>query len=171
MTVAIEKPTDDAILHICKNLRAADASEIHGLRWDDDPHGLANEFMLRPLDMTDVFWLDGEPVAVLGTIPYWPGMWEVFAFGTDKWDKVVISLTKRAFRFIVPAIYNAGGHRAQCWSEANHTDAQRWLTDLMFAQHEATAEAFGKHGQAYHLYTWDRATMKAMMEKRDVSWR
>lgn len=170
MTVTVEVPNEDNILHICANLRDADRSEIFGLMWEDDPHVMANGLLARPLGMTDVFCVDDEPVSILGTIPYWPGVWEVFAFGTDKWDKAVISLTKRAFRFMVPAIYNAGGHRAQCWSEATHTDAHKWLTGVMHAQHEATARGYGKAGQDYHLYSWDRETMVKMMEAHHVSW-
>jgi hypothetical protein len=171
MTVEAEKPTEEAVRHICTRLRAADAAEINGLRWDDDVEGLVAAVMARPLGMTEVFTWNDEPVAILGTVPYWPGVWEVFAFGTDKWHKAAKSLTQRACQYITPAIYHAGGHRAQCWSAADHTDAHKWLTRTMRARHEGVARGLGRDGEDYHLYAWNRAEMEAIMEAHNVLWR
>lgn len=166
---AIEAPTLDALNHIAANMRACDAAEIFPMRWDDDPASLAESLMAGASGLMDIVTLDGEPVTALGAVPMWPGVWNVFAFGTDKWDKAIVTASKRILRFTIPAVYNAGAHRAQCWSIEGHGTAHAWLVRTLRARQGPLIEALGRGGQDYRLFWWDRATVEAarMVERAD----
>lgn len=151
-------PTMAALLHICRNLRARDREEIFATRFDEDPVGLAEEtYALREFGWVAVA-SDGEPVAVIGAAPIWPTVWSVYAFGTDRWPEVVRTLTKHARRFMMPALLNTGARRAQCYALYEHDDARHWLKALG-ANEEHVLEEFGKSGERFVLYAWDRKEM------------
>lgn len=155
MTVRLVTPTPKGMIHIAQNMRAPDREEIFATRWDDDPVSLA----LDSCAITEMSWmalLDDEPVAAIGATPLWPRCWSVWAFGTDKWDNVVLTLTKHVSRFMFPAI-TAIGLRAQCFTLSTHTQAHRWL-EFCGMDREATLPNFGKNGETFYLYAWRRDT-------------
>jgi hypothetical protein len=154
MVVELRDSTLEALAYICANLRERDKQEIFALRWEDNHMQLAADtFACGALQQ--IAFLDGEPVAVVGAHPMWPGVWSVFAFGTDKWSKVVLALTRYVRTFIIPALYNGGCRRAQCFALETHTDARRWL-ELLGATAEVVLPDFGKDGETFVLYSWDR---------------
>lgn len=167
MTSAVSKSKYEleAVEHILRNLRQSDADELYAQRWDRDPDSYALVVDSLPTSMCDVFWHQGEPASLIGAYPLWPGVWSVFAFGTDKWDKCVVSLTKHARRFLMPAIYNSGFHRAQAWSVTSHTRAHRWMVRCLGARHEATHVGWGAGGEDFHCFMWDRPAVKAMIRQ------
>lgn len=148
----------DALRHIARNLRERDREELFATRWDEDPETLA----LDTYNCGDFQWiatLDGEPVAVVGAAPAWPGFWTVFAYGTDKWPKVLVTLTRHVRRFIYPALWNSGARRVQCHALSTHEDARKWLT-FLGAREEAVLDNFGKNGETFIQYLWDRGDVQ-----------
>lgn len=146
-------PRDLAALEfICCNLRAADREEVFANRWNDDPFALAQD-TYNAGDFQWIAWRDGLPVASIGAIPVWPGVWQVWAYGTDDWLKVAVTLTKHVKRFMIPAIENTGAHRAQCFALGSHETARRWLERLGAAP-ECVLDNYGRHGQTFVLYSW-----------------
>lgn len=150
------RPTPEGVAHICRHLRAADAAEIFATRWDDDPDDLADEMLRRPLGLVDMAVRDAEPVALVGAVPAWPGVWSVLAFGTDKWDKVAVTLTRHVRRFLIPALVGAGAHRAHCFSAAEHHTAHAWLTRSLGARRGPDLPNFGKNGETFVVFEWSR---------------
>jgi hypothetical protein len=54
-----------------------------------------------------------------------------------------------------PAIVNAGAHRGQCISPADHLDTHRWLRWLG-AKEEAMLRKYGKNGEDALLFAWTK---------------
>ena len=154
----IAEPSVDVVRKICQNLRARDRQEIFATKWTDDP-----EEVVAGVIASGAFrWaalVDGEPVALIGARPRWPGVWSMWAFGTDRWPEVVRTLTKHAKRFMMPALMNAGAVRADCHALAEHTDARRWL-ERLGATAETELAAWGKNGQSFVCYVWTRKQLE-----------
>lgn len=149
--VEIRDATLEDLLHITHNMRAVDREEIYATHWREDPEWLA-EATLQCGDMQWVACLDGVPAASFGGTPLWPNVWSVWAFGTDDWRRVVLSVTKHVRRFMLPAIFRSGAHRLQCYSHSAHTEAHRWL-ESFGGSCEAVLVGFGSRRENFMLYT------------------
>lgn len=150
MIPAPELPQVDreAAEFVVANMRACDRREIEATNWNLD--SLAEQVvMLREF----AFFAShrGRPAAVIGAAPMWPGVWSVFAFGTDDFQRVGLRLTKFAARFIIPAIEGSGGHRMECASIDGHDEAHRWLESLGFHR-ECSMPRYGRGGETFHRY-------------------
>lgn len=155
----------ESLLHICENLREADREEVFATNWGNDPARLAAiTFSLGSFQW--VAELDGKPVASIGAHPVWPGVWQVWAFGTDDFMKVVRTLTKHVKRFMWPALENTDAHRIQCFAMQSHEQACRWL-EFLGAHPETVMENFGRDKQPFVLYVWTRDRTKGVGKKRD----
>ena len=151
-------PDLEALKHITHNLRERDAAEIFACRWSDDPDDLASD-VSQYGEFQWMVRLDGEPVAAIGAYPAWPGVWSVWAFGTDNWPKVILSLTKHVKRFMIPAFLNQKAHRAECRALKTHTDACRWL-EMLGAHKEAELAGFGRQREDFNLYVWRKENVR-----------
>lgn len=158
MSTILTEPSKLALDYICQNLRARDYEEVFATQYEDDPFTLADN-TLACGDFQWIAWRDGEPVASIGARPMWPNVWNVWAFGTDRWPEVVLALTRHVRRFMIPALKNFGAHRAQCFALETHDDARRWLTSLG-AQEGPKLDKFGKSGQTFVVYSWLRDTTR-----------
>ena len=93
----------------------------------------------------------GNPQAVLGALPCWPGVFSVWMFATDLWPAVWRGAVRFARDVLAPQMIAAGGHRAQCFAAAGHDDAHRLLRRLGF-QAEGTARRMGRAGEDFIMF-------------------
>jgi hypothetical protein len=150
--VLVPGPNVSSALYVAKNLRERDKKEIFACRWHDDPKDLA----LDVQGYGDFQWtafVDKTPVALVGATPVWPNVWSVWAFGTDNWPKVVLSLTKHIKRSIIPTLLEHGVHRAECRALKEHEEACKWL-EMLGAQKETELAGFGRQREDFILYVW-----------------
>jgi hypothetical protein len=148
------RPTAEAVLHVASRLRESDAREIFACRWwDAGAEELAADVMAVPGMAWVVLANDGEPVAVIGARPAWPGVWTVFAFGTPRWSEVVRTMTKHVRRFMIPALRAAGARIAMCYADRAHHASCRWLS-AMGARAEALHEGWGREGEDFIMFAW-----------------
>jgi hypothetical protein len=145
--------TEERLRYVVTHMRERDHAEIYALRWDEDPEKLVQEMLPVTRAMCWVWERDGVPVSVQGAVPSRPGVWQVFAFGTDDWPRVVLDMTRLARRFIVPALLRAGFRRCECRALASHVDSRKWIVSLG-AHEEAVLEAFGNKGETFISYVW-----------------
>lgn len=142
-------------------MRARDRDEIYATRFGADPAEVARDAV-----NTGAFrwgaYLDGRPVAAIGAFPRWPNVWTVWAYGTDEWPHVILSLTRHVRRFMLPALYRAGAIRADCLALEAHMDARHWLEHLG-AEPEKRLDNWGKNGQTFISYVWRRPQTKALI--------
>ncbi|CAB4163723.1 hypothetical protein UFOVP806_42 [uncultured Caudovirales phage] len=162
-TSKVAKPTrmslDDiepvALLHIVKNMRAADAHEIFSTTNARTPEEYTDEMMMLQRGGL-AGWIasqDGVPIAALGIMPMWQNVVTVWMFATDDFPKIALQLTRFVRRNMVPSFANAGIHRAQCFSMNGHVVAQRWLT-ILGAKRECVVKSFGSNKEDFTLYSW-----------------
>ena len=140
---------------LCRNLSSRDHAEVYSVQFAEDPDLLTEKIMISK-GFTWIACLDdGEPVAIYGASCLWPNVWQAFAFGTDKYHQVIISLTRHCRQFIIPALRNHGVRMVHCWVKADYQEARQWIR-MAFpgAEEEAIVADFGKDGEAFALMTW-----------------
>jgi len=141
--------TQEALEHIVANMREGDEREIFATRWDMDDGALDRDRLVAEMMHFSAFsWVartsDGEPAAVIGARPLWPGVWGAFAFGTPRWREVALTLTKHALRSMTPTLVeDMGAHLAFCYARADNTLARRWLERIGFKTEHIVRE-FGR---------------------------
>jgi hypothetical protein len=145
--------TEERLRHVVTHMRKRDADEIYALRWDDDPEQIVRGLLPLCGAMCWIWERDGVPVSVQGVIPARPGVWEVFAFGTDDWPRVVLDMTRHARSFIIPALLRAGFRRAECRALASHTDSRKWI-EALGAVEECVLERYGRADETFVAYVW-----------------
>lgn len=94
---------------------------------------------------------DGEPVVVGGFVPTWPGVGSGWMVGTDRWDEVVVEVTRAMKRHILPTLDARGVHRIECRAMAANTASIRWL-ELVGFKREAVIAQFGQGREDFILY-------------------
>lgn len=135
-------------------MRAIDREEVFATRFDDSADALAGDIMTVP-QFTWVAWKDDEPVAVIGCRPMWPGVWCAFAFGTDRWPEVVLTLTKHIRRFMQPALERSA-HLLVAFVHEKHYKSQRWLVRLGAEPIAPVLDEWGRGRENFILYGWRR---------------
>lgn len=98
---------------------------------------------------------DGEPVAVVAAAEVWPGVWQVGMFATDRWSCVAHPVTRWIRRALMPALLDAGAHRAHCYALADRPASEDWLRHLG-AQDEGFLRGFGRNGEDFVIYAWSK---------------
>jgi hypothetical protein len=160
------EPSYEDTLKITRALRACDFEELNATNYDMSP-----EYLAHVACATGAFrwgaYVDGRPVALIGAVPRWPNVWSVWAYGTDEWDKVALTLTKHARRFILPALYRSGAVRGDCQALSTHTTARNWL-EFLGADLEKELDGWGKNGETFISYVWSRKKMKQIMTKKGL---
>src|SRR6185437_2319284 len=75
------------------------------------------------------------------------------AFGTDQWPRALLSMTRHAWNFILPALISIKTHRAEAYVLADNGDARRWIESIGGEQ-EALLRGYGRAGEDFILYAW-----------------
>ena len=135
-------------------MREKDKAEIYNLRSHNNPLALAGEVCgAASMGKAAIADIAGHPVALIGITPLWPGVWTAWAFGTDDFDRVALSLTRYAIKTLKPLLASRGAHRLQCESRADHIKAHHWLT-AMGAKPESVLKRYGRDGSDYIMFAW-----------------
>ena len=147
----------DPLIHVLTHLRSEDQEEIDAVRGEGfDPISVALHFcrIATPASAW-LFWRadTGEPAAVLGSFPITPKVAGCWAFGTSSWPRVVRSVTRHVRGVMVPALLEAGFHRAECRALAKRQDTRRWLGSLGWKA-EAVLSEFGIRHEDFILFAW-----------------
>ena len=144
-------PTLMSVAYVAHHMREIDRREVFAGRFNA-ADALAIDVLAVP-GFVDVIWLDTTPAAVVGGRELWPGTWSVWAWGTDDWPRVQITLNRHIIRTLIPSIIKRGGWRGQCYSHEDHTEAHAWLKWLGF-EHEGTMRQFGRDGSDFLMFAW-----------------
>lgn len=143
-------PAHDTVHFVTHNMRARDREEIYGLRFTDNPFVITNEVMAQP-SFAWVAWHDRLPAAVFGGMERHPGVWSMFAFGTDSFGHIARPLTRFAKTSVIPRLWELGAHRLQADSHEKHREAHLWL-ERLGARRESVRVAYGRNGSNYFHY-------------------
>jgi hypothetical protein len=146
---------DGALNHIIENMREWDRREIFATKFYGMEAEQLHEAVINTGPVSWIAYHQLEPIAVFGCAPMWPGVWSMWFFATDNIHKIGLGVTRLIIRYIVPMLWDGGAHRLECRSMEGHVEAQRWL-DTLGARREATLLKYGRQGEDFHVYTWEK---------------
>lgn len=152
------KPITRADLdYLCLHMRESDRAEIMGLRGYDNPLFIARETVLAAsFGKAAIAYHKDRPAAVIGVSPKpWPHVWDAWAYGTDEFEKVGLSLTRYALKVLKPHLLKSSAHRLEAPSHVDHAQAHSWLRALG-ATNETLLRSYGRDGADYILFSWTR---------------
>lgn len=148
--IQILQPTLTDLTYVAMHMREWDRREIFATAITDDPRVLARIIH----EMNGISWIaykDGTPVATFGAEPLWQGVCSVWAFGTDRFPEVGLSVTKFLKREMAPMLIRLGVRRAECKSMEGHTEAHAWL-EALGMKREAEHPCYGRNGETFYTY-------------------
>ncbi len=149
----IANPSLSEMIFVCQNMRPESRQEIFGL-FPGTPEQLA-----AYLDAAGGYkWVGYHrnwPTALLGAYPIRQGVWGLFGFGTTAWRSVWRSVTVTAKRDMMQAVLDAGAHRAECMTLADHEETHKWLNYLGATERTEMPKA-GRNGEDYVMFAWLR---------------
>ncbi len=144
--------TERSVGAVARAMRAADRHEVFATRFDDDPNALARD-LVAVSRLGAVVAHDGRPIAAMGAVECWPGMWSVWMIATDAWPLVARVATRWARLAITSVLPAAGAYRCECRSIDGHETAHRWLRHLG-AQAEAVHPGYGRNRETFITFAW-----------------
>jgi hypothetical protein len=142
--------TETGLEYVLGNLRAADEDEVRATIYQGSAAATAELILSIPGPKWEARTLLGEPAAIGGFVPVWPGLGSGWMWGTDQWDEVVGEITRALKRHILPALDAKGLHRLEARPMASNVKAIRWLGLLGFEQEAVTAQ-FGRGREDFVL--------------------
>jgi hypothetical protein len=149
---AILLPIDiPALRRVIAGMRAWDREEIFATRRGDDNEAFATD-IARIQGPKWIAWVSGMPVAAIGIMPCWHGVWSPWCFGTDDFHHAKLVLTRLGKRVIIPYARLEGARRLEVRSIEGHANAQGWLEKCFGCHREATHPNYGRDGQTFHTY-------------------
>lgn len=155
----IPEPPPEDVHWVAANMRDSDRAEIYATQWTDTPEELAAAVVASGAFRWGAY-INGRPVAMIGAAPRWPGSWQAWAFGTNEFPRVALTLTRHARRFMQPALINAGARRMDAYALASHAESNGWLRALG-ATPGNVLDSWGKQGETFVCYTWLRNPIAA----------
>lgn len=142
------------VREICYNLRDGDRHEAFAQMRHDSAHVLAHNIIHDWGPLSYIVYRYEKPVAVLGAMEMWPGVWSAWLLATDDFSKVGKTVTAFIHRDMSPLLRALGCHRLEARSLATHTEAHRWLESLG-AKREALLKNYGKNKEDFIIFHWD----------------
>jgi hypothetical protein len=152
---------------ITANLREADQREI----FCQLPDGFKTyEVAALMLGAGDAFiaYLDDTPVCFFGAHPLNICTLDAWAMGTNQTRRVIHAVTRHMITEYGPAAIDAGFLSMECRSHVDHHEAHRWLKSTG-AVANGTPFVYGKNGEKFQLFRWDRDALGVAATRYKVS--
>ena len=146
----IQGLTEIGLEYVLGNLRVADEAELRATIYQGDALSTARLILSIPGPKWEARTVDGEPAVIGGFVPIWPGLGSGWMWGTDRWDEVVLEVTRAMKAHILPTLDRRGVHRIECRPMATNVSSIRWLELVGFHQEAVTAQ-FGQGRQDFVL--------------------
>ena len=143
--------TQGGLEFVLGNLCSADELELRATIWKGSAESTAALIAQIPGPKWEArAESDGEPVAVGGFVPVWPGMGSGWMWGTGRWDEVIHEVTRAMRKHILPTLDARGVHRIECRAMVSNKSSIRWLELCGFKQEAVTAQ-FGQGREDFIL--------------------
>lgn len=155
-------PTDARALidHVCRNLRSFDEEEALAVMGGGSVDQLAAYFIGCAMSASEFVIVSTdweEPIALVSVLPSWPGLGAAQMVATDRFDEIVMDLTRYIRRELIPRLLAGGMRRVEARAMQKAELNCRWLKALG-ASVEGECPMFGKDGQTYVQFAWTKGS-------------
>lgn len=145
-----------SVEYICLHMRERDREEVFGLVPHDDPLRMAMDATgyIRNGGRGKIAWHKGRPAALMAFVELRPGVWEVWAFGTDDFEAVALELMRWCRKEANDILKHSKGHRLQCYSRSDYERAHKMIKAMGGEAEGPPLRRFGKDGSDYQTFVW-----------------
>lgn len=152
---------------VTANMREVDKREIYCQLPDGTKSHEVAHMMLMSGDAF-VAYLDDLPVLFFGAHAMNVCTLEAWAMGTKHTRRVLHAATRHLITDYGPRAIEAGFLSMECRSHVEHHEAHRWLESTGAVVNGAPF-VYGKGGEKFVLYRWDRAALNVAARRYKVS--
>lgn len=153
--------------YVTANMRDEDKREIYCQLPDGMKSYEVAHLMLMSGDAF-VAYLDDLPVLFFGAHPLNVCTLEAWAVGTKHTRRVLHAATRHLITDFGPQAIAAGFRTMECRSHVEHKEAHRWLESTGAVVNGAPF-VYGKEGENFVLYRWDRAALDVAARRYKVN--
>jgi hypothetical protein len=146
----IQGLTELGLEYVLSNLRSPDEAEVRATIHQGSAEATALLILSIPGPKWEARTVDGEPAVIGGFVPIWQGLGSGWMWGTDRWDDVILEVTRAMKRHILPTLDARGVHRIECRPMVGNESTIRWLGLFGFKQ-EAVTPRFGRGSEDFVL--------------------
>lgn len=114
-----------------------------------------------------IAYYDDMPVLFFGAHPMNVCTLEAWAMGTEKTRRVIVEASRYMLTEFRPLAIAQGYRTMECRSQVGHVEAHRWL-ESTGAVVNGTPFVYGKNGEEFVLYRWDRASLEEAAKRYKV---
>ena len=145
----------DACLEIARGISAEDMRNIAATRPGVTPGSLTTACAAAK-ELAIIAYDRDEPIAVMGAMPWHPGVYSGYMFATDRFPVIGLAMTKWARRHYFAALRQLGARRVEAHIIERDIKTRRWLSAIG-ATEEAGVPQFGVNGEPFvrFSYIWD----------------
>lgn len=153
--------------YICLHMRERDKQEIFGMLSHDSPLRLAWESYHYILNngRGQIAWHNGRPAAIAAFTETHPGVWNVWAFGTEDFKASAVPLIRWFRKEARDILSVCAGHRLQCDSRADYEEAHKYIMAFGGRPEGPPMKAYGKDGADYQRFVWLKSEDSAILGK------
>lgn len=154
----IEPASRENVFTVAENMRERDYVEFGALSFASTRAALALVMAERYGGRPDVmcgYFMD-VPVCIGGAIETRPNVITLLFFATDDFNRVAFPATRFIRGEMFPRLRDAGVHRIEAVSLANHADAHKWLRVLGLEAETLPLAGYGKAGEEFIQFSWVR---------------
>lgn len=154
----IEPATPEAVRSVALNMRERDFAEFSAVSFAETRFELAEVLTARYGESAEVHvGFDGlEPVCVGGSVMGRPNVISLLFFATDRFPEIVLPATRYIKKQLLPRLIEAGVHRIEAVSMADHSETHAWLRTLGLRKETGPMHGYGKNGEAFVQYAWSK---------------
>ena len=157
---------EHALEFVVLNMRERDRVEIFNMRPHDSPLQLVQEIKIASTGhRRTMAWSDRtkRPAAFGAFTESWPGLWDVWMFGTDDFKDCAVEMLRWFRREANDVLQHCKGHRLQCDSRFDHDEAHKMIKALG-AIEEVRLRRYGKDGSDYIRFVWFNGENDAVLK-------
>lgn len=155
--ITIEPATLRDASYVTANMRAADRREVYcQLPPEIDNIGVAWMSVENSQGRCWTAFENDEPIACFGLSAITGYVMAVWLFGTDRMKRAVPEITRFMLKHVVPGLETEHWQRLEARVHRDHDLAHIWIT-AMGARLDCVLPVWGRDGEPFYLYSWDRA--------------
>lgn len=151
MELAFATPGD--IRSVAEAMRERDLAEFSAVLPYDTRAEIAEWLVLNYQARPGILaaGLEGVPICIGGPVHLRPGSVALLFLATERFEEIVIPMTRFLRRQLFPKLHTAGTHRIECMTLATYAEMHRWL-EMLGLRREGECAAYGKRRETFFHY-------------------
>jgi hypothetical protein len=160
--VIVHEASDSQILHVFARVQPERGAELTATAWHADPQRIGIELNIlrrscaeegRPAPIFTITDDDHLPLAIVGVLPFGPGLGAMIWATTEDWPILALPSHRWWRAYFMQIVLEPYYRRVEFTALASDTASRRWLKSLGFTE-EGVAYRQGRRGEDFIHCAW-----------------